>query len=370
MSIELRNLSKTYDGKQWILKKINVTIHQGEFFAIVGPSGCGKSTFLRMIAGLTPVSRGHIFINQQEITSLPPKERHLTMVFQNYALFPFLNVEDNVAFGLKIRKLPAAEIKQRVTKALKMNNLEKLRKREPRQLSGGQRQRVAIARAVASGKPICLMDEPLSNLDALLRVKMRGRLHRLQRKLGLTMIYVTHDQVEAMTMADRIMVINNHHVQQVGTPQEIYQHPANDFVAGFFGTPPMNILPFTQKTKSSLVKLDPCLQVEAPIKLESGKYELGIRPQSLMVDQTASVTNGSLISLEYQGANEVIDVHLDSGQNVQVLSKPQTLTGIGQRVAVYPQDKFYIFGANHQLLTEGGIMNEKKGMAIPADPRS
>lgn len=360
MSIRLNNLGKSYDGKNWILQKINVEIQKGEFFAIVGPSGCGKSTLLRMLAGLTPASEGQILIDQQDVTNVPPKERHLTMVFQSYALFPYLNVADNVAFGLKINKLPADEIKKRVDQALKMNNLEDLRERKPRELSGGQRQRVAIARAVASQQPICLMDEPLSNLDALLRVKMRGRIRRLQQKLGLTMIYVTHDQIEAMTMADRIMVINHSHIQQVGTPQEIYEHPANDFVAGFFGTPPMNILPFTQKEKSQTVKLDQCLQVHLPFALSPGQYELGVRPQSLAAAADSQAGNGRVMNVEYQGANEILDVMLDQGHKLQIVHLPQDEIGAGQRISVYPNGRFHIFGADHQLVTEGVETNAAK----------
>lgn len=353
MSIRLKDLRKTYNGKEWILRDINVEIKKGQFFAIVGPSGCGKSTLLHMIAGLTPVSAGQIMIDGQDVTNLPPKDRHLTMVFQSYALFPYLNVEDNIAFGLKINKLPAAEIKQRVDKALRMNNLVELRKRKPRELSGGQRQRVAIARAVASQQPICLMDEPLSNLDALLRIKMRGRLRRLQQKLGLTMIYVTHDQVEAMTMADRIMVINHSHVQQVGSPQDIYQHPANDFVAGFFGTPPMNILPFTQEQKSKSVRLDQCLQVSSPAPLAPGQYELGMRPQSLKIVTADAASNATVMNIEYRGANEILDVQLNRQQKMQIVYVPQEEIKVGQRVGVYPDGKFYIFGKKHQLVTEG-----------------
>lgn len=365
MSIQLKNLSKSYDGRQWVLKNINVNIKEGEFFAIVGPSGCGKSTLLHMIAGLTPASRGQIIINNQDVTNLPPKERHLTMVFQSYALFPYLNVEENVAFGLKINKISPTEIKKRVAQALRMNNLENLRKRKPRQLSGGQRQRVAIARAIASQQPICLMDEPLSNLDALLRVKMRGRIRRLQQKLGLTMIYVTHDQVEAMTMADRIMVINNHYIQQVGTPQDIYQHPANDFVAGFFGTPPMNLLPFNQIEKSKLIKLDQCLQINLPFALSPGKYELGLRPQALKIDLTKEITNGSVMNIEYQGANEILDVRLNSGQKMQIFHLPQAKIKAGQRIGIYPHGRYYIFDRNHKLLTEGMTNdNVKKSVKV------
>lgn len=193
MSIELSNISKTYNGSDFVLSDISVKIETGEFFAIVGPSGCGKSTLLRMIAGLIPITSGELKINDKDVTNLPPQERSLTMVFQNYALFPFLSVKDNVAFGLKARKMEKSEIDSRVINALELVNLSEYKERKPGELSGGQRQRVALARAIASDAKICLMDEPLSNLDAQLRNKMRSEIRELQQKLGLTLIYVTHD---------------------------------------------------------------------------------------------------------------------------------------------------------------------------------
>lgn len=213
MSTVLTNVCKQYDQGKTVLGNVSAEIQTGEFFVIVGPSGCGKSTLLRMIAGLTDVTDGEIQIDDRIVNDLPPKDRKLTMVFQSYALFPFLSVWDNVAFGLKAKKRNPEEIDEHVNNALKMVSLEDLKDRKPRELSGGQRQRVALACAVASDAKICLMDEPLSNLDVQLRIKMRQEIYALQRKLGLTLIYVTHDQVEAMTMADHIMVLHNSEVQ-------------------------------------------------------------------------------------------------------------------------------------------------------------
>ncbi len=243
MGIELKGITKTYDHATTpVLNGIDAEIQDGELFVIVGPSGCGKSTLLRMIAGIIPISDGILTINGQVMNGVPPKDRNLSMVFQSYALYPFLSVRDNVAFGLKARKMPTDEIEKRVNDALAMVTLTPFADRKPRELSGGQRQRVALARAIASDSKICLMDEPLSNLDAQLRVRMRSEIRELQRKLGLTLIYVTHDQTEAMTMADHVMVLNDQHVQQIDAPLDIYNHPANHFVAQFFGTPQINLL--------------------------------------------------------------------------------------------------------------------------------
>ncbi|WP_100330235.1 ABC transporter ATP-binding protein [Bacillus xiapuensis] len=239
--IEIENLSKSYDQKHYVLNGIDVTIEEGEFFVLVGPSGSGKSTLLRMIAGLEEISGGTLRMNGQEVNHLPPKQRNLSMVFQNYALYPHLTVEQNILFGLKAKRVSKEEQKKRLIKAADMMGLTDYLKRKPRQLSGGQRQRVALARAVVSDAPLCLMDEPLSNLDAKLRAQMRTEIRRLQRQLGLTMIYVTHDQIEAMTMGDRIMVLNDGKIQQVGNPIELYNEPANLFVASFIGSPRMNL---------------------------------------------------------------------------------------------------------------------------------
>jgi len=307
MSTVLTNICKKYDSDKTVLSNVSTEIQTGEFFVIVGPSGCGKSTLLRMIAGLTPITDGEIRINDKVVNDLPPKDRNLTMVFQSYALFPFLSVWDNVAFGLKARNNNSqADIEERVNNALRMVNLEELKDRKPRELSGGQRQRVALARAVASDAKICLMDEPLSNLDAQLRIKMRQEIYALQRKLGLTLIYVTHDQVEAMTMADHIMVLHDSKVQQIGTPTEIYKKPANEFVASFFGVPPINILPAI-KTAGKTVNVNDDFQVNIDQQLPTDSFKIGIRPNELMIEEADELSaNASIRTIEFLGDEKII----------------------------------------------------------------
>ncbi len=237
----MQDLVKSYDGKTDILEKINVDVQEGELFVLVGPSGCGKSTLLRIIAGLENITDGTLLIDGKVANHLQPKERNLSMVFQNYALYPHMSVKENILFGLDVKKIPKEERQRRLSKAAELLGLTDYLTRKPRELSGGQRQRVALARSVCSQAPICLMDEPLSNLDAKLRGRMRSEICNIQKELGLTVVYVTHDQVEAMTMGNRIMVLNEGKVQQIGTPLELYNTPANIFVATFIGSPQMNI---------------------------------------------------------------------------------------------------------------------------------
>ena len=239
--VELFDISKSYDKQKSVLNGIDLTIEEGEFFVLVGPSGSGKSTLLRMIAGLEEITGGTMKINEKIVNHMPPKDRNLSMVFQNYALYPHLSVEQNILFGLNAKKVNKQEQQKRLMDTVEMMGITELLKRKPRELSGGQRQRVALARSVVSRAPLCLMDEPLSNLDAKLRAHMRVEIRRLQKRLGLTMIYVTHDQVEAMTMGDRIMVLNDGKIQQVGKPITLYNEPANLFVASFIGSPKMNL---------------------------------------------------------------------------------------------------------------------------------
>jgi sn-glycerol 3-phosphate transport system ATP-binding protein len=241
IAVEMKDISKSYDKQKSVIDEISLSIEEGEFFVLVGPSGSGKSTLLRMIAGLEEISGGVLKMNNQVVNHLPPKDRNLSMVFQNYALYPHLTVEQNILFGLRAKKVDKKEQQKRLQETAEMMGLTELLKRKPRELSGGQRQRVALARSVVSEAPICLMDEPLSNLDAKLRAHMRIEIRRLQKKLGLTMIYVTHDQVEAMTMGDRIMVLNDGKIQQVGEPITLYNQPANLFVASFIGSPKINL---------------------------------------------------------------------------------------------------------------------------------
>ena len=240
--VHLRGVKKTYDNKIEVIHGIDMEIADGEFIVIVGPSGCGKSTLLRMVAGLERITGGEVAIGDRVVNELEPKDRDIAMVFQNYALYPHMSVYENMAYGLKIKKMPKDEIERRVQKAAKTLELSTFLQRRPRQLSGGQRQRVAMGRAIVREPAVFLFDEPLSNLDAKLRVQMRLEIKRLQRELGVTSIYVTHDQVEAMTLADRLIVMNAGVADQIGTPMDVYDRPASVFVAGFIGSPAMNFL--------------------------------------------------------------------------------------------------------------------------------
>ncbi|HBK58511.1 MAG TPA: sugar ABC transporter ATP-binding protein, partial [Spirochaetaceae bacterium] len=240
--VELKGVGKVYEGNVRAVLDANITINDKEFVVFVGPSGCGKTTTLRMIAGLEDITEGEVYIDSKLVNDVPPKDRDIAMVFQNYALYPHMTVYDNMAFGLKIRKLPKPEIDARVKEAARILDIEKLLDRKPKQLSGGQRQRVAVGRAIVRKPKVFLFDEPLSNLDAKLRVQMRAELIELHDRLQATMIYVTHDQVEAMTMGDKIVVMKDGIIQQIGSPLYLYNNPINKFVAGFIGSPPMNFM--------------------------------------------------------------------------------------------------------------------------------
>ena len=248
--VSLKNISKVFPGNVWAIRDINLGVENKEFVVLVGPSGCGKSTTLRIIAGLEEASSGHVYIGDQLVNDIPPKDRNIAMVFQNYALYPHMTVYENMAFGLKLRKYPKQEIESRVKEAAGILGIEKLLNRKPRELSGGQRQRVAVGRAVVRKPLVFLFDEPLSNLDAKMRVVMRTEIKKLHIRLQTTMIYVTHDQTEAMTMGDRIVVMKDGCIQQIADPIELYDKPVNRFVAGFIGSPPMNFL------KGEVIKKD------------------------------------------------------------------------------------------------------------------
>lgn len=241
-NLVLKNVRKSYDNNKVVINNVNLDIKDKEFIVLVGASGCGKSTLLRMIAGLENITDGEIYIGDKKVNNVPPKDRDIAFVFQSYALYPHMTVKENIAFGLKMRKVPKAEIEQKVNQAAKILDLEEYLDRRPKQLSGGQRQRVALGRAIVRNPKVFLMDEPLSNLDAKLRVQMRAEIKKLHQKLQTTFIYVTHDQTEALTMGDRIVVLNNGDIQQVDTPEEIYNNPKNTFVAGFIGSPQMNFI--------------------------------------------------------------------------------------------------------------------------------
>ena len=238
----LKNIRKTYDNNKTVINNVNLEIQDKEFIVLVGASGCGKSTLLRMIAGLEDISSGEIYIDDKKVNNIPPKDRDIAFVFQSYALYPHMTVRENIAFGLKMRKVDKATIEKKVQEAAEILNLGEYLDRKPKQLSGGQRQRVALGRAIVRNPKVFLMDEPLSNLDAKLRVQMRSEIKKLHEKLQTTFIYVTHDQTEALTMGDRIVVLNNGDIQQVDSPDEIYNNPKNTFVAGFVGSPQMNFI--------------------------------------------------------------------------------------------------------------------------------
>ncbi|QTD41107.1 ABC transporter ATP-binding protein [Sporosarcina sp. Te-1] len=298
--VELINVSKSYDKQVDVISNINVTIEPGEFFVLIGPSGCGKSTMLRMIAGLEEITGGTLKIGEKVANHLSPDRRDLSMVFQNYALYPHLTVQQNITFGLDVKRMKKEEQKQKAEEVAQLLGLTDYLGRKPRELSGGQRQRVALARAIVSETPICLMDEPLSNLDAKLRAHMRSEIRRIQRSLGITMIYVTHDQVEAMTMGDRIMILHEGKIQQIGKPIDIYNHPANPFVATFIGSPPMNLSEAElDETKSHLI-IGKDLRLPLPkgddIDLSKRKLTVGVRPENLH-PATNESTDGSLFDV-------------------------------------------------------------------------
>jgi len=287
--VEMKSISKVYDGGVRAVDNANITVEDKEFVVLVGPSGCGKSTTLRMVAGLEDITEGELLIDGEKMNDIPPKDRNIAMVFQNYALYPHMSVYENMAFGLRIKKVPKAEIERRVNDAARTLDIEKFLDRKPKALSGGQRQRVAVGRAIVRNPKVFLFDEPLSNLDAKLRVQMRAELSDLHLRLNATMIYVTHDQVEAMTMASKIVVMKDGKVQQIGAPLFLYNHPVNKFVAGFIGSPPMNFLTVKVLEEGSSIVLD---EGSFKIKADSGHIEylkkyvgkevfFGIRPEDL-----------------------------------------------------------------------------------------
>jgi ABC-type sugar transport system ATPase subunit len=286
--INLNNISKSYNSEDYAIKDLSLTVNDGEFLVLVGPSGCGKSTTLRMIAGLEDITSGSIMIDDIVINELPPGKRDIGMVFQNYALYPHMTVEENLAFPLKVKKVTKVKIAERVDEISKLVELDGLLARYPKQLSGGQRQRVALGRAIVRKPKVFLFDEPLSNLDAKLRTQMRNEIISLQRKLNVTAVYVTHDQTEAMTMGDRIVLMNHGEIMQIGTPDEIYNQPQNLFTAEFIGSPKVNI--FKGKDLKEISDLT---------SLSNRTKAVAIRPDDLIIDESKS--NAKLINIENLG---------------------------------------------------------------------
>ena len=318
-TVDLNRVRKSY-GAVEAIKGIDIAVADGEFLVLLGPSGCGKSTLLRMVAGLETITGGEIAIGGRVVNGLEPKDRDIAMVFQNYALYPHMSVFDNMAYGLKIRGVPKAEIQARVAKAAEILELGRFLDRRPSQLSGGQRQRVAMGRAIVREPAAFLFDEPLSNLDAKLRTQMRVEIKRLQDRLGVTSLYVTHDQVEAMTLADRILVMNHGVAEQIGTPLEVYQRPASLFVAGFIGSPPMNVLDARVDADGRTLAL-PCgaaLPLPHPQPALGGReVKLGIRPEHVAVS-AAGALSVTVDLVEALGADTVVYGRLPNGEALLV----------------------------------------------------
>lgn len=316
-NVKLTNVCKSY-GDIEISKDINLDIEDGEFVVFVGPSGCGKSTLLRMIAGLEEITSGDMYIGDERVNEKPPKERNVGMVFQSYALYPHMNVEENMGFGLKLQRKPGNEIKDRVHANAKILQLEPLLERRPKDLSGGQRQRVAIGRTLVAEPKVFLLDEPLSNLDASLRVQMRIELSRLHKRLKCTMIYVTHDQVEAMTLADKIVALDLGTIAQVGRPLELYHYPANKFVAGFIGSPKMNFMPVSVLSVSPeavQVEIPGGIDISVPVNgrgLHVGDSgSLGIRPEHFVDASAGDVAlTGTVMVIERLGYQTMLHVEV------------------------------------------------------------
>ena len=340
-TLELKNITKAF-GATKVIHGIDLQINHGEFIVFVGPSGCGKSTLLRMIAGLEPVSSGTVDIDGGVVNDIPAAERGLAMVFQSYALYPHMSVRQNLSFGLENLKTPRPEIERRVSEAARMLRMEPLLERRPGQLSGGQRQRVAIGRAVVREPRIFLFDEPLSNLDAELRVQMRIEIGNLHQRLGNTMIYVTHDQVEAMTMADRIAVLKDGRLEQFGRPLDLYNRPANLFVAGFIGSPRMNFMGGTLASSSAegmTVKLDAGGSISVPALAEGATIgspiKLGVRPEHISITDAASgdVTLAVTIT-EQLGGESYLHGTLPSGEALSVRLAGQTQVSRGETIGL------------------------------------
>jgi multiple sugar transport system ATP-binding protein len=335
--VALRDIRKSY-GHVEVIHGVNVDITDGEFVILVGPSGCGKSTLLRMIAGLEQISQGDIMIGERVVNNVPPKERDIAMVFQNYALYPHMTVAENMGFSLKLRRTDKTVVKERVDRAAEILGLKQLLDRYPRQLSGGQRQRVAMGRAIVRDPQVFLFDEPLSNLDAKLRVAMRTEIKELHQRLGTTTVYVTHDQIEAMTMADKIVVMHDGVVEQIGAPLELYDKPRNLFVAGFIGSPAMNLLDGKIVSDSGRLWFETPNGHRLPVPPDTTAREgqavvYGMRPEHLSV--TDDGTEAEVVVVEPTGAEVQIFARLDGNQVTAVL-RERLLLKPGEKVKLSP----------------------------------
>jgi len=339
--IVLEKVSKRF-GRVRAVDDMSFRADSGKFVVLLGPSGCGKSTLLRLIAGLEEVSEGTILIAGRDVTRLPPDQRRVSMVFQSYALFPHLTVAENIVFGLKVRRLPEPERKQRLAHVAELVGLGEQLERKPWQLSGGQRQRVALARAIVAENTICLMDEPLSNLDAQLRHGMRVEIRALQQRLGITVVYVTHDQVEAMSMADRVILIREGRIEQAGSPSELYARPATMFAARFIGTPAMNLAALEDGAQGAVIRGAPGTAV---LPGRGAGLTLGIRPEHIRLEADGGGVPAVVTSAEYHGADTVLTAQV--GQESLLVRTPgQVALGAGARVRLgWAPDSVHLFDA-------------------------
>jgi multiple sugar transport system ATP-binding protein len=344
--VELKSLCKSY-GETKVLHGIDLKIKSGEFVVFVGPSGCGKSTTLRMIAGLEEISDGEILIDQKTVNDVPPKDRDIAMVFQNYALYPHMSVFENMAFGLRLRKFSEDEINQRVEEAAELLGIKEYLQRRPSDLSGGQRQRVAMGRAIVRRPKVFLFDEPLSNLDAKLRNTMRAEIKKLHSKLKTTIVYVTHDQVEAMTLADRMVLMNKGKIEQAGPPLDLFHKPATTFVAEFLGNPPMNLMSYKMKDLISLSNI--------PKLSEQEELKVGFRPEAVALEakEAGLCVSGTLELIEPLGGEALLHLRHDSGI---VLGKVKQIRshfsfGQGDKIQFFvPEKHLYFFDKNNNRL--------------------
>jgi sn-glycerol 3-phosphate transport system ATP-binding protein len=333
--IEVRNLVKAWDDTRAV-DGVSFHVPKGTLTVLLGPSGCGKSTVLRMIAGLEDVSAGEVHIDGRDVTREDPSKRGVSMVFQSYALFPHLSVRENILFGLKVRKVPKDEQIRRLTEAARMVGLEELLDRKPSNLSGGQRQRVALTRTIVADQPVCLMDEPLSNLDAKLRAEMRDEIHSLQQKLGLTMVYVTHDQTEAMSMADQVVLLRAGEIEQIGEPADLYEAPETTFAASFLGMPPMNVLKIDEISDDSGIRKH--------IPPDAGSCLFGIRPEKLSIAEDGLPVEVS--SVDFMGAETVLRLRHGT-QNLMIRIDGRPIAKPGDKLCVtwHPAD-MHLFDSN------------------------
>jgi multiple sugar transport system ATP-binding protein len=372
--VVLDDLTKRYDGGAVAVNKLNLDIHDGEFVCLVGPSGCGKTTALRMIAGLEEITSGQVRIGDRVVNNLPPRDRDIAMVFQSYALYPHMSVRDNMAFGLQLRKTPKADIDKAVVEAARILDLERFLDRKPGQLSGGQRQRVALGRAIVREPADFLMDEPLSNLDAKLRVQTRAEIARMHTRLAATMIYVTHDQVEAMTMGDRIAVINEGVLQQAGSPKELYEFPQNRFVAGFIGSPSMNFIDLKVALEGGVVRLTGEGAEMHPDDTQSALLRdlgvdtvtVGFRPEHLelaKLDGPGLSVTVVVDVVEFLGNDELIHGSSEGRDVVAIINADNTLK-VGESVTLSaPPRRLHLFNPATGLRIDKDVAPNDGGVA-------